>query len=142
MNRNIILSLFTIFFLIAVPASVHSSYQGVYTGAKGGENGIGPICTTIPYLFLVILFLANCFDLKSKSRRTAYCGAVMAWLAMMSVTLSIISHPPSPNLSPDGMIVALTPLAYIPFLVIPYIVGVITGRIWTKWKDKKVNGEA
>ena len=92
MNRDVVKWLFTIIFLVAVPALVHSLYQGAYKGASGGTNVIGPICTTIPYLFLVILFLANCFDLKARSRRTAYCGAIMAWLAMMAVTLSIMSR--------------------------------------------------
>jgi uncharacterized membrane protein YhaH (DUF805 family) len=101
-----------------------------------GTYWIGPISTTIPYFFLALLFLAHCFDLKSRSRRSAYCGAVMAWVAMMASTVFIIFHIPGKMTSTMGLAVAFTPFCYIPFLVVPYIVGAIVGRLWTKWKDR------
>jgi hypothetical protein len=46
---------FAIVFLVAIPASVHAVFEGAYK--IGGVFWIGPISTTIPYLFLALLFL-------------------------------------------------------------------------------------
>jgi hypothetical protein len=131
-KRDVVKWRFTLVFLIVIPALVHALYQGVYKLDNGGIFWIGPISTTIPFFFLAILFLAHCFNLKSQSRRSAYCGAIMAWVAMMAFTIFIISHPTGHMTSTMGIAMSLGPFFYIPFLVVPYIIGKIIGEIWTK----------
>ena len=158
--------LFAIVFLVAIPTVVHALFRGHYVVTSDGRpvsyryvelppgspvNGkyvanpdpgrqgywIGPISSTLPFVFLALLFLAHCFDLKARSRTPAYCGAIAAWLSMMSFTLYIIAQYRSPHLSSTtGIGIMLAPFRYLPFLVVPYIVGAIVGRLWTRWRDK------
>ncbi|MEN6365630.1 MAG: hypothetical protein ABFC88_02315 [Thermoguttaceae bacterium] len=130
---------FAIIVLVVIPAVVHTLLVGAYKFEYGGTFWIGPISTTVPYVFLTLLFLAHCFDLKSRSRRSAYCGAVMAWIGMMAFTIFIVSHTPGRMTSTMGLAMAFTPVCYIPFLVVPYIVGAIGGRFWTKWKEESLS---
>ncbi len=130
---------FAIVFLIAIPVLVHALYRGAYKVNPTDHETfwIGPISTTIPYVFLTLLFLAHCFDLKSKSRRSAYCGAIVAWVAMMAFTVFIlVSHTPGRMTSTMGLAMAFTPVCYIPFLIVPYVVGASIGALWSRWKDK------
>jgi hypothetical protein len=166
MSANAIKLLFAAVFLVAIPAMVHALFEGLYvvtsdgrpvsyhyvtlppgSAAKGAyvagpDQGrrwywIGPISNTLPFAFLTLLFLAHCGRLKSRSLRSAYCGAVAAWSSMMGFSVYIILHYRSSHLpSTTGIAVMLTPFCYIPFLVLPYIVGAIVGRLWTKWRDK------
>jgi hypothetical protein len=57
---------------------------------------------------------------------------------MMAFTLFIVCHTPWHMTSTAGLAMAFTPVCYIPFLVVPYVVGTIVGKLWTKWKDKDV----
>lgn len=117
--------LFALTFLITIPTFVHALWMGAYKPNDLRTFWIGPISTTIPYVVLALLFLAHCFNLKSKSQRSAYCGAIMAWLSMMAFTVFLIFQTPGPKLSSTMGIAALfTPFCYIPFLVLPYIIGV------------------
>jgi len=128
---------FATIFLIAIPALVHALCRGAYKVPPDGTFWIGPISTTIPYVFLTLLFLAHCFDLKSKSRRSAYCGAIMAWIGMMAFTVFIISHTPGKMTSTMGIAMGLTPFCYIPSLFSFYIAGTIVDLFWSnKWEPK------
>ncbi|MDZ7617468.1 MAG: hypothetical protein U1E05_10715 [Patescibacteria group bacterium] len=129
---------FAIVVLFAIPVVIHTLCRGAYKVPPDGTFWIGPISTTMPYVFLALLFLAHCFALKSRSRRSAYCGAIMAWISMMAFTVFIVSHTPGRMTSTMGLAMAFTPVCYIPFLVVPYIIGAIGGRLWTKWKDRQL----
>jgi hypothetical protein len=143
-GRDAIKWWFTIVFLIAIPAWVHTLLKGSFVvnpDRDGWTFWVGPISTTIPYVFLALLFLSHCFDLKSKSRRSAYCGAVMAWVGMMAFTVFLTFQAPGPSRGAFiGLAMGVTDVCYVPFLVVPYIVGTIVGRIWTKRKDKGLSG--
>ncbi|MCE5303004.1 MAG: hypothetical protein LLF97_07835 [Planctomycetaceae bacterium] len=125
---------FAIGFLLAVPVLVHALFRGAYKVPDHGTFWIGPISTSIPYVFLTLLFLAHCVDLGLKPRRSAYCGAVAAWIGMMALTLFIVCHTPGHMTSTMGLAMAFTPVCYLPFLVVPYFVGTIVGKLWTRWK--------
>jgi hypothetical protein len=71
---------------------------------------------------------------------SAYCGAIAAWLSMMSFTLYIIAQYRGPHLSSTtGIGVMLAPFRYLPFLVVPYAVGSVIGRFWRKWKGEEMS---
>ena len=138
---------FTIF-LVGVPALVHALRTGSYVvdPANHSTFWIGPVSTTLPFVFLALLFLAHCErDKRSRSAsavstfpRSAYWGAAMAWLAMMAFTLFLVSHPPgSKTSSTMAIAVMLTPFFYIPWLLAGYTVGALVGRFWGKWKYTK-----
>lgn len=132
-RRNTAALLFASVGLIAIPALVHAMFKGAYMPKDAGTFWIGPISTTLPYVFLALLFFAHCIVLKSRPRTSAYCGALIAWLCMMVFTAFLISQPPAPRMtSTMGIAAALTPFIYIPFLVLPYFVGTIFGSLWTK----------
>ena len=166
MSANSIKLLLVVVLLVAIPAFIHAVFEGQYvvtsdgrpvsyryvelppgSPVKGkyvanpdpGRRGywIGPISSTLPFVFLALLFLAHCFDLKARSRMSAYCGAIAAWLSMMSLTLYIIAQYRGPHLSSTtGIGIMLAPFCYLPFLVVPYIVGAIVGMFWGRWKGK------
>ena len=136
--RNSIALLFALVILIAIPFFLHASCEGAYKPEGWGTFWIGPISTTLPYVFLALLFLAHCFDRKSKSLTPAYCGAVTAWLCMMAFTVFLIFQTPGPRVtSTMGIAVGLTPFFYIPFLVLPYAAGSIVGWLWTKKESQQ-----
>jgi hypothetical protein len=148
MNRAEAIKLwFSTVFLVAIPVLVHVLFEGAYVVNPDTSHRtfwIGPVSTTTPYLFLAILFLAHCGRLKSKSRRSAYCGAVMAWLGMMGFTIFLVFQTPGPQHSSTmGIAVALTPFCYVPFLFVPYFVGTVVGTCWNdrympcEWNDNK-----
>ncbi|NOY43429.1 MAG: hypothetical protein GXP26_16540 [Planctomycetes bacterium] len=127
-------TLFAFSFLVAIPAVVHGLFEGAYQPDNLGTFWIGPISTTAPYVFLALLFLAH----YPKSQRSAYCGASMAWLSMMAFTVFLISQTPGPKISSTmGIAVGMTPIIYIPFLVLPYIGGAIVGWLWKKMEEKR-----
>lgn len=125
--------LFAFLFLVTVPAIVHASFEGAYKPeGLGGTFWIGPISTTLPYIFLALVFLAHCHDIGSKSQKRAYVGAIMAWMSMMAFTLYLVSQDPGNELSSTlGIAVGATPFFYIPLLALPYFAGVIAVRLWT-----------
>jgi hypothetical protein len=134
-------------FLVAIPALIHVFFGGLYAA---NADAIGRafwmpfvVSTTIPYVFLALLFLAHCGRLKLNRRRSAYCGAVLAWLAMMVFSISLVS-PTHSRIGPTGatLTIALTPFCYLPFLFGPYVFGAIIGMFWNdKWKDDKLKRE-
>ena len=160
----------TIGVLLVIPAAVHYLWEGAYVvtsdgrpvsyryvelppgspvGAKyvanpdPGRQGywIGPVSSTLPFIFLALLFLAHCFDLKSRSRMSAYCGAIAAWLSMMGFTIFIIAQYRSPHRSStEGIGIMLAPFRYLPFLFVPYVFGATVGMLWNKWAKWK-NGK-
>lgn len=137
---------FTLVFLVMIPALVHTFLEGPYVVNPGGNRRvfwIGPVSTTLPYLFLAFMFLAHCTLLRSRSQISAYCGAVAAWLGMMGFTIFLILQTPGPKSSSTmGIAVAMTPFCYIPFLFLPYIAGTMVGAFWSGWKYSNVNREA
>jgi hypothetical protein len=139
MNRKDAIKLwFTIVFLLVIPASVHTLFEGAYVvnpDAYRRTFWIGPVSTTVPYLILTVSFLAHCSMLKSHSRRSAYCGAVAAWLGMMAFTIFLIFQNPGPKHSSTMAIaVGLTPFFYIPVLFFSYILGTILDAFWRHWE--------
>lgn len=131
--------------LIVVPASIHAIF-----GVIHASNAVGlarkfwiqyPLSMTIPYIFLGLLFLAHCDFLKTKSRTSAYSGAIGAWLGMMTYSSSLVFRSYS-EIGPTGatLAVVLTPFFYLPFLILPYAVGTAVGILWNKWTTWKGNG--
>jgi hypothetical protein len=162
MNRTDHIKLLFIVVGLVIPTLVHSLFAGQYVVTSDGRPvsyelvktppnspgqevyvanrdvgrrtfWIGPVSSTLPFIFLVLLFLTHCGRLKSKSRRSAYCGALAAWLSMMGFTIYVVSHTRSMHLSSTiGIAVVLTPFCYIPFLFLPYIAGTIVGIFCNK----------
>lgn len=169
MSRNTVKLLLTIVFIVAIPAFLHFLFEGAYVVTSNGRPvsyryvklppgspvqgkyvanpdpgrrnyWIGPVSSTLPFIFLALLFLAHCFDRKSRSRMPAYCGAGAAWLSMMGFTIFIIAQYRSPHLSSTiGIAVMLTPFCYLPFLFVPYAIGATVGMLWNKWKVKELS---
>jgi hypothetical protein len=165
-KRDVVKWWFAIVFLVAIPAMVHAIFEGAYVVTSDGQPvsykyvelppnspaggkhvanpdpgrrgyWIGPVSSTLPFIFLALLFLAHCFDLKSRSRKSAYCGAIAAWLSMMGFTIFIIAQYRSPHLSSTaGIGIMLAPFRYIPFLFLPYIVGTIIGVFWSRRENQ------
>jgi hypothetical protein len=129
--------------LVAVPALIHALFRGSYVVDPDGYRRtfwIGPISTTIPFVFLALLFLAHCQRYKRSGSvsatfpKSAYWGSAMAWLAMIAFTLFVASQPPGPKVSSTMAIaVVMTPFFYVPLLLFPYAFGTIVGRFWSKW---------
>ncbi len=124
---------------VAIPALVHLSWRGFYM-LEGSEGAlwIGPISTTLPFVFLAMLFLAHYFNIKSQSCKPAYCGLILAWPCMMAFTIFIILQTPAPRMTstmPINMV--LTPFFYIPLVVLPYFVGTLTGDFWAVCEEEK-----
>lgn len=171
MSTNAVKLLFALVFLVAIPAMVHALFEGQYVATSDGrpvsyryvelppgspvkgayvatpDQGrrwywVGPISNTLPFVFLALLFLAHCGRLRSRSLKSAYYGAVAAWLGMMGFTVYIILHYHSPHLSSTiGIAVMLTPFFYLPFLFVPYAVGSFVGMFWHKWKGEKTTNQ-
>ena len=148
-RRNAIAVWFAMAFLIAIPASVHVLFEGQYTvkndlGQWCWTYWVGPVSNTLPYILLALMFLVHCHFLALQSRRPAYCGAIAAWLGMMSFTVFIVSQTPNPQISRyGGIVVVMTPFLYIPYLVVPYLVGMAVGVFWRrKRRDRRARHEA
>jgi FtsH-binding integral membrane protein len=141
-KRNSIKYCFAIFFLFGVPALAHFLAGEYYVSHSSDRLTKGfwaqyPISLTIPFLVLAILFLVHCALLKAKSQRSAYSGAIAAWLVMMGVTVYLIAIVPT-KIGPTGaaLTTGLTPFFYIPFLVVPYLFGALGGGILWNRSDK------
>jgi len=134
MNKNNFVDiLFALSWLVAVPLFVHALNKGAYQPEGMGTFWIGPISTTVPYVFLALLFIVH----SALSRRPAYCGAGVAWLSMMAFTLFLIFQTPgSDKSSTIGIAVALTPLFYFPLFIVPYVAGTTAGVLWEKRENK------
>ncbi len=129
-------------FLIVLPVCVHTIFKGSYKPYDARTFWIGPISTTVPYVFLTLLFGAHCFDLKSRSRRAPYFGAISAWVCMMALTVFIVMQPRGPDVtSTMGIAMGLTPVVYIPFLALPYIVGASIGSLLTRREERNAERE-
>ncbi len=132
--------------LVALPAAVHAMNVGLYVIDSNGNHStfaIGPISTTLPYVCLALVFLAHSELFRALSFHTAYGGAVLAWMCMMAFTMFIISHPRGPALSSTGGIaVFFTPFFYIPFLVVGYLVGAVSGRLYERLRSNGAEHEA
>ena len=123
---------------VAIPALVHLFWRGSYMLEGLGAFWIGPISTTLPFVFLAILFLAHYFDLKSQSCKPAYCGLFLAWPCMMAFTTFIILQTPVPRMtSTMAIAVFLTPFLYIPLIVLPYFAGMLAGDFWAVCEEEK-----
>jgi len=130
-NSNTLLFAFV---LVAIPAMFHAVWSGSYKPEGLGAFWIGPISTTAPYVFLALLFLAH----SPRSPKSAYCGTGAAWLSMTAFTVFLISQTSGPEVtSTMGIAMAFTPFVYIPFLLLPYLVGAIVGWLWSRWEEKK-----
>jgi hypothetical protein len=124
---------FAVLFLISIPACIHAAWKGLYKVNEDQTFYIGPISSTLPFVFLALLFLAHCIDLKNSSHKPAYICATISWMAMMSFTSFLLSQEYAPPVSSTtGVAVVLTPFFYIPFLFVPYFTGLITFRLWQK----------
>lgn len=136
-NQNANVVLFALV-AVAIPALIHTVWQGSYQPEGLGTFWIGPVSTTIPFVCLSVLFLAHCYDLEPTRRRSAYCGAGLAWICMMALTVLLIFQPPGPKVSSTmGIAVGLTPIIYLPLLAVPYLLGALIGKLWTKREEKK-----
>ncbi len=140
-TRN--LYLFAILFLLGVPGLVHRTF-GIINSQH--SEGIAknfwtqfPISLTVPYLVLALLFLLHSAFLKDESLKISYCGAIAAWSCMMFLSISLIFRIDSTKIGPTGatITVVLTPIRYIPFLVLPYFFASIGGMVW----NRKAKGE-
>lgn len=127
--------------LVGVPAFIHTLFTGPYVMAPEGYRRvfwIGPVGTTIPFIFLALVFLVHCEMHKRTVSRSAtlprspYCAATMAWLAMLAFTTFLICQPRGRISSTIGIAVLFTPFCYIPFLLFPYALRAIAGRLCDK----------
>ena len=139
-TRN--LFLYAILFLLGVPALIHGTF-GVFNYEHSERmNRVlwtqYPISLTVPYLVLALLFLFHCAVQKGRPLKTAYCGALAAWLCMMVFSIYLLVTVPS-EIGPTGgaLTVALTPFLYIPFLFLPYFFGSVGSMGW----NEKAKGE-
>ena len=124
-------------FLVGVPFWIPYPPRGSYVaaGRKLGTLWIFPVSSTLPFVFLALVFLAHC-ERRTRSRssathanslRPAYLGASLAWAAMIAFTIWIAFQNPGPRGSSTlGIAVALTPFMYVPFLVFPYFLGALS----------------
>jgi len=132
---------------VVIPAFVSVYCRGIYVSKDLGAFWIGPYSTSIPYAVLALIFLVHRFGFNSlvdrsgftsESHRGAYCGASMAWLSMMTFTVFIICQTYQPRSSAFvGIVMVRTFYWYIPLLVLPYIIGAIVGKLWTKKEEGK-----
>ena len=124
---------FAVLFLVSIPACIHASRKGLYKVNEDQTFYIGPISSTLPFVFLALLFLAHCIDLKNESHKPAYICATISWMAMISFTGFLLSQDYVPPVSSTtGVAILLTPFFYLPFLFVPYFTGLITFRLWKK----------
>jgi hypothetical protein len=139
-KRNSIKYCFAIFFLFGVPALFHFLAGEYYVSRSSDRLTKGfwaqyPISLTIPFLVLAILFLVHCAILKAKSQRSAYSGAIAAWLLMMLISCHLTFVDPFRfAVGPTGAIltVALTPFAHLSLIIFPYFLGAVGGFAWDK----------
>ncbi len=134
--------------LVGVPAVANTLHAGSYLVDPYGTFWIGPIGTTLPFVFLALLFWAHC-GRSERSKRvksgavfpcSATMGAGAAWLAMQGFTQFLLSHPAGPQVSSTQAIaVVLTPLCYLPLLVVGYITGILTNRVRGAWSQRAIN---
>ncbi len=116
--------------MVIIPALFHFG-RGIQN--DGGAFWPEIISTSGPYVFLALLFLAH----FQKSQRSAYCGAITAWLIMVGCTVYLIFLTPSPKGESMLAIVVVLPIVSIPYLILPsFISGATAGRVWAKWEEK------
>ncbi len=124
---------FAVLFLISVPACIHAARNGLYKLNDDQTFYIGPVSSTLPFVFLALVFLAHCRDLKNQSHKSAYICATISWMAMMSFTGFLLSQNYVPPVSSTtGIAATLTPFFYLPFLFVPYFTGLIAFALWKK----------
>jgi hypothetical protein len=129
--------------LVGIPAVAHAANLTRFVGPSGDvliRSGMA-ISATIPYVFLMLVFLAHCDRYERKAARlglsafprSACWGASAAWIAMIwhSIHLIDIASPLQRLSSSMGIAVMLTPLFYLPYLVFPYLAGGIAAGLWT-----------
>jgi hypothetical protein len=100
------------------------------------------VSATIPYLLLMLIFLAHCDRYERKRKKAslpsfphAACwGAAAAWGAMLWYSVQLIeSFSGLQRLSSTmGIAVVLTPFIYMPFLVLPYVLGSLVGGAYSR----------
>jgi len=120
--------------LVGVPALTNWLYCGSYVVDPTNHRTfwIGPIGTTLPFVVLALVFAVH-HEWESRRSKafiphSARWGAGAAWLAMMGLTLSLITHPHGPETSSTMAIaVLLTPILYFLLLLIAYPIGALLG---------------
>lgn len=141
--RRIVPWVFAVIVLVALPALIHAMYTGSYIIDSNGDGrtfAIGRISTTIPYICLALLFLVHSASIKTRSLYPAYGGTVLAWMCMMAFTGFLVSHPRGPDSSSTlAIAVFMTPFCYIPFLVLPYLIGSAMGRVYARWRGSAID---
>jgi len=117
--------------LVVIPVFFHSAW-----GIQNDPGTFWPAIISIsgPYVFLALLFLSR----FQKSQRSAFFGAVVAWLCMMAVTVYLAFWVPEPKGESRLAMLVVFPFVSIPYLILPsYLAGVVIGRIWDRWRKKK-----
>jgi hypothetical protein len=128
--------------LVGVPGLAHAVNLTRFVSPSGDvviRWGMA-ISATIPYVFLMLVFLAHCDRYERKAARmglsafprSACWGASAAWIAMMLHSRHLINAASTPQRlsSTMGIAVMPTPLFYLPYLALPYLAGGIAGGLW------------
>jgi hypothetical protein len=129
---------------VGIPATAHAVNLSRFVDALGREVRLWDLAVsaTIPYVFLMLLFLAHCERYERKRVKAALpafphaaCwGVAAAWGAMLWYSVQLIESMAAPQRlsSTMGIAVFLTPFIYMPFLAVPYAAGVLAGSVYSR----------
>ena len=139
--------------LVGIPGMAHAVNLSRFVGPLGQETirWESPISATIPYVLLMLIFLAHCERYERKRTKTtmpvfphAACwGAAAAWAAMLWYSVQLIEELATPSRlsSTMGIGVMLSPFIYMPFLVVPYAAGAVAGSAYSRVIANRVHEE-
>lgn len=139
--------------LVGIPGMAHAVNMSRSVGPLGQEiiRWEFPISATIPYVLLMLIFLAHCERYERKRKKSvlpvfphaACLGAAAAWGAMLWYSVQLIAELATPARlsSTMGIGVMLTPFIYMPFLVVPYAAGALAGSAYSRVMAHRVNEE-
>ena len=102
---------------LLISAILHISYSGAYvyiTPSDRSTYWIGPVSTSIPFVFWAIVTICVALMNQSQPRQmiATIVGYSTGWIAMTAFDLWIVSLPRAPNSSTMGIAIGLTPFVF------------------------------
>ena len=129
--RDRIELLFPLVCCVLVPLVANLIFRGSYVipGPNGGRTfWIGPIGSTLPFIALAVIFAVHAGACEEKSPYPAYVAGALGWLGLAGFTLYLVSQPAGPKSSSTMAVAVLfSPFFYLPYLVVPYVIGAMIG---------------